>query len=175
MGQYYKSISIDKQEFMDAHSVGNGVKLMEHSWVGNNFMQIIEALLTPGQSWYKTRIVWAGDYMDDGLFLEEGEEKNLYHYVDNHFREISPEMVIEDGYNIIVNHTKSQYCRIPAFKKNKWQPHPLSLLTSLGNGRGGGDYRVDNPFTGAWAGDVLSIEKRVPKGFKRIIPNFIED
>lgn len=180
MGQYYRSVSIDKQEYMDAHATGNGLKLMEHSWVGNNLMDIVMTLLSPGQPWHKTRIVWAGDYMDEGLFLEEEyteecPDDTLYSYAGDQFTAIEPEMVMEEDCNVIVNHTMKQYCIVPQFEKDKWKPHPLSLLTCSGNGRGGGDYRIDNPYIGTWAGHEISVEKQAPEGFTEIVPNFIED
>ena len=42
--------------------------------------------------------------------------------------------------------------------------HPLPLLTSEGNGMGGGDFRGDdeNEIVGSWARDVISVEKDSP-------------
>jgi hypothetical protein len=48
------------------------------------------------------------------------------------------------------------------------------LLTSAGNGRGGGDFRGENEFVGTWATDIISVEKEIPADFKEIVPNFIE-
>lgn len=64
MGQYYKPVSLDKKEYLYTHDFGNGLKLMEHSYIGNDFMNAVEKLLTPLGRWHKTRIVWAGDYAD---------------------------------------------------------------------------------------------------------------
>jgi hypothetical protein len=38
--------------------------------------------------------------------------------------------------------------------------HPLPLLTAEGNGRGGGDFRGDDPqnLVGSWARDLISVE-----------------
>jgi hypothetical protein len=65
MGQYYKAINIDKLEY--GRNSG-GVKLMEHSWLLNPFVRSVVSLLGPGGSWNGNSIVWAGDYMDPGIF-----------------------------------------------------------------------------------------------------------
>ena len=61
MGQYFKPVSLDAKEKV----VPFGLKLMEHSWLSNNTMKGVERLLSPGNKWHKTRIVWSGDYMDN--------------------------------------------------------------------------------------------------------------
>ena len=79
-------------------------------------------------------------------------------------------------FRFIVNHTKKEFVdktKVPSV--DGWQIHPLSLLTSAGNGRGGGDFRNENEFVGTWGTDVISVEKEIPADFKEIIPNFKED
>jgi len=87
MGQYYHPTCIDKMESLSSHDFGNGSKLMEHSYIGNRFMEAVEHMLSPEGPWHKTRFCWAGDYMDNDLFLdgveltpdEEGDiPKTLY-------------------------------------------------------------------------------------------------
>ena len=90
MGQYYKPVNVDKMEYLYSHDFDNGLKLMEHSYIGNSFVEAVERLLSPGGSWHRCHLVWAGDYMDTGLFLpegtpevdEEGYDINLYGYID---------------------------------------------------------------------------------------------
>lgn len=72
MGQYYRPVNIDKMESLNSHDFGNELKLMEHSYIGNNFMQAVERLLSPDGPWHKCQFCWAGDYMDSGLFVPEG-------------------------------------------------------------------------------------------------------
>jgi len=91
MGQYWKPVSIDKMEYLYSHDFDTGLKLMEHSYIGNNFVEAVERLLSLNGAWYRTRFCWAGDYMDEGLFVPpdsltyvcDGEEYNhtLYSYV----------------------------------------------------------------------------------------------
>lgn len=178
MGQYYKPVSLDKREFLSAHAYDNGLKLMEHSWVGNHFMSAVLGLLVVGGNWYKTRIVWAGDYDDKELHLDpQHKDINVYAWVDKYGERIKPSKAAKNhaGKTWLVNHTKNEAVQIPKYDKDKWQPHPLSLLTCSGNGRGGGDYEEDNEYTGTWAGDIISLESSKPDDFKEIVPNFIED
>lgn len=91
MGQYYHPTSIDKMEYLYSHHFDNGLKLMEHSYIKNNFVKAVERLLSPNGAWHKTRFCWAGDYMDEGLFVpsdsltyvDDGKEykHTLYSYV----------------------------------------------------------------------------------------------
>ena len=68
MGQYYQAVCLDRQEKVKP---SGGLKLMEHSYLRNTTLLRVCELLSPGQPWHQTRLVWAGDYMDDGLFLPE--------------------------------------------------------------------------------------------------------
>jgi len=64
LGQYYYGINLDKREFLYPHKYDNGAKLMEHSYLENNMLNAAEHLLSPKGEWHRTRLVWAGDYMD---------------------------------------------------------------------------------------------------------------
>jgi len=154
MGQYYLTVILaeksDKEyirTFLDPGMYDNGVKLMEHSYANNNFMKIVENLIGPNGMFYKSRIVWAGDYADN----EPNSDKNL-----NSMCETKDPFEYKGtlvSYTYIVNHTKKVYV-----KKNDGF-HPLSLLTAEGNGRGGGDYHGPNiEMVGTWARDVISME-----------------
>lgn len=71
MGQYYTPINVDRMEYIVTHECGSGLKLMEHSWLGNSVLNTVEYLLMEGNEWHKDRIVWAGDYMDEDIFIPE--------------------------------------------------------------------------------------------------------
>lgn len=172
MGQYFKAVSLDAKEKVSPF----GAKLMEHSWLMNPFMKQVERLLSPGNKWHKTRIVWAGDYMDQGLFIEG--ERTLYEH-STYLPDAQSEL---DGPEIlyVVNHSKNVYIdlrEVPDVKDAEgWKIHPLSILTSSGNGRGGGDYRDDDDENvGSWAGDVISTEYEEPVGMEKFTAFFVED
>jgi len=172
MGQYYKPISIDKMTFLYSHDYGNGLKLMEHSYIGNNLVNTVESLLAPNGEWYKNHLVWAGDYADE----ESDGTDNLYTQVGDDSIEPKDMERVESG-RYIVNHTKKEFVDKNIVPKDGegWKIHPLPLLTCEGNGRGGGDYRRDNSHIGDWARDQISIEKEKPEDFEEIIPHFIID
>ena len=170
MGQYYKPTSVDKMESLYTHDYGSMSKLMEHSYITNDFVEIVEYLLSPKGKWHKHSFVWAGDYADE----EENSEKNLYM--------IAKEIQLKDypegsSGRYIVNHTKKEFVDKDIVPEDEegWKVHPLPLLTCEGNGRGGGDYRLWNENTGYWARDRISVEKEAPKGYEELIPNFEMD
>jgi len=158
MGQYYLTVILaeksDKEyirTYLDAGMYDNGVKLTEHSYISNTFMKIVENLIGPNGMFYRSRIVWAGDYAD----VEPNSEKNLHSMCEEKDPFVYRDPVV--SYTYIVNHTKKVYV-----KKNKGL-HPLSLLTAEGNGRGGGDYDGPNmEMVGTWARDVISMENEAP-------------
>jgi hypothetical protein len=172
MGQYYKPTSIDKMESLYTHDYGSMSKLMEHSYIGNDFVSIAEYMLSPEGDWHKHSFVWAGDYAD-----EEPSGNNLY----TNAKEIQIEFKYEENNlpngRYIVNHTKREFVNKDIVPKDEegWSAHPLPLLTCEGNGRGGGDYREENDCIGIWARDRISIENSIPKEYTELIPNFYID
>ena len=169
MGQYYKPTSVDKMESLYSHDYGNMSKLMEHSYIDNDFVNIAEYMLSPEGDWYKHSFVWAGDYAD-----EEESGNNLYTDAKEIQLKDYPE---ESSGRYIVNHTKREFVDKDDLPQDEegWMVHPLPLLTCEGNGRGGGDYRRNNSHIGDWARDKISIEKEEPKDFDEIIPHFTMD
>ena len=178
MGQYYKVIilaenGVCKKDYIRFYiDLWCGMKLLEHSYLKNDFVNTIEYLLSPNGSFYKSRIVWAGDYAD----VEKDSNANLYHITDGDDESdkvYRPKpMILEPEYIYIVNHTKKQF-----IDKTKYLIiHPLPLITAEGNGRGGGDYHGSNEeLVGSWARDVISIEKEVPEGFSEFMEKFGQD
>lgn len=202
MGQYYYAILLAEagvkpdgehiRAWLSAHDYGNGVKLTEHSYIGNKFMSAVEHLLCPDGAFYKSRVVWAGDYSEvreplalmasaDGTGryadVEPGTDKNLHSMADEQpYKAVAPPDRLMGAYRYIVNHTKKQYVDKDWMKAGMYglRVHPLSLLTAEGNGLGGGDYRgPDEEFVGTWARDVISVEKEVPEGFAEMRYGFM--
>ncbi len=169
MGQYYKPLSMDKMEFVYSHSYGNGLKLMEHSYVGNNFVGVVERLIAKGGKWFGDRIVWAGDYADPETDKDDGAEhedgNTLYSLVSEN--EIKPPNVDTKGkpqFRYIVNMDTKEFVdieKIPGDDDN-WAIHPLPLLTCEGNGRGGGDFRGESELVGKWARQRITVQNEKP-------------
>jgi len=187
MGQYYLPVlgepgadvgDFTVKTFAISHDFGSGLKLMEHSYIGNELLNRVEKELLSNPR----PVVWAGDYADEepngaslysqceeGVGIVDGDVKVLGLQLmppnpdpgwGNSCGEVRAEG-LDDGY--VVNHTKDEYCRLhPELDDaGDWAGwvHPLSLLTADGNGRGGGDYRGASSVVGRWARDVISVER----------------
>lgn len=199
MGQYYypilgvpnKAADFSIKHFASSHDFSGGLKLMEHSYVGNPLLNRIEKELRSDPR----PLVWAGDYADE----EEGLGKNLYGLCEEEVAVVDGDIKVVglqllppkprrawgddvgeerlDGLRYLINHTKKEYVQIPDFDEENLTVHPLSLLTAEGNGRGGGDYRGESPDVGRWARDVISVEgdEFDVSGFDLIEVNFQDD
>jgi len=202
MGQYYTPVIIDKREdpkvlaYAYSFKVGEGLKLMEHSYMGNPLVETMEAYLAkePG------RLVWAGDYArpETDAKTKDGYRYDTLHYRADHLRydpsktESENHRVFEENsllpdpsydgekFRYVINYDKKEY-----FDKKKvspspagWTIHPLPLLTAEGNGQGGGDYKslVGGEFIGKWARDLVGVSDKEPDlGFDQIFPYFAEE
>lgn len=83
MGQYYKAVNPQAQEYLSPHACGDGAKLMEFGQSGGGMMSALAKLLTLSESvrgdWVGAPVVITGDYADEGSFLPPGMSKiNLY-------------------------------------------------------------------------------------------------
>ncbi len=172
MGQYYKFANIDKKEKCDRNR--HSYKLMEHSYVGNNYCNDILRLLS--NEWKGDRVIHVGDYAEpnDGTTTDKFITKivkeldinySLYEYIDS-FEEVSPSN--NDNIRYVYNLDKKEYVdlykqpvqhfyydsekhEIGACKINSF-----ALLIGCGNQQGGGDYyHINKKTVGCWAGDKL--------------------
>lgn len=70
MGQYYRPTFLNKNNkptaYVYCYDFGSGAKLMEHSWMKNDFVRFVEAQLIIEPK----KLVWAGDYADGEKDLE---------------------------------------------------------------------------------------------------------
>lgn len=180
MGQYYHPISIEKEQYVLSHDFENGLKIMEHSWIGNNFVNVVMNMISKGGKWFKTKIVWAGDYAE----VEEGLDVNLYKkFYDNQMpkKDLAHEEQHKNQNRYLVNLTKKEYIDLKKTEKNKnkwgWSIHPLPLMTCEGNGQGGGDFFGGDPdgLVGSWSRCVVVAQKTKPRNCKEIIFNLVEN
>lgn len=160
---------------------------MEHSWIGNKFVDAFASLLLPNGAYHKANVVWAGDYAD--AEPHECGEKNQYGYCNNCLniysmlddRQELPPTFIKNAddvpqYPILVNHDDKLFVDLSKLggRGEGWAIHPLPLLTCEGNGRGGGDFRGDSDLVGSWARCSISLEKSAPEGFTELEFNLSE-
>ena len=170
-------------EWVSPYDYDNGAKLMEHSYIGNSFVEAVEFLLIDdGEGnkgrWSGNKIVWAGDYAN----AEPLGANNLYSLAEEKDKLKMLIEAVPENYHYLVNWDKKQFV-----DKTKCNPingvwnikglkiHPLPLLTADGNGRGGGDYNGEGiDYVGTWARDRISLMKEIPEDFTEIRPNFDE-
>ena len=191
MGQYYHAVleRQGKENYSVFQPIVNdewqGLKLTEHSWMGNDFMSIIAKKI------YKkpTRVIWVGDYSED----EELQALNPKFNLDNTYNSKKARGVVSKRINkdilknkFLVNHDKKVYIDLNRYfliadEFNKgldddgnvddfwkgWVLNPISLLTAVGNNRGTGDYYDDDRTTcfesvGTWAYNLISLEDKAP-------------
>lgn len=133
MGQYYMPTLIAKDGTIStlySHDYDNGLKLMEHSYIGNTF---VSAVCT--QIWKKpTKLAWIGDYSDDpweGPYTERISQEDfneLYRNVWGDEREqfyIYPKpygySTLKNRRRYLVNHTTKEYVDLESYiEENKW-------------------------------------------------------
>lgn len=209
MGQYYQPLLIDDSGGMltaCSHDFNNGPKLMEHSWVGNNFVNAILKKLDNNPM----RVAWLGDYSSDlcneayinmgGGFVADKEDFADY-YGSVWLEECQPHaplmkndnseylLDIEHADCFLVNVTKGCYIDMQEYVKENetnetfdnsgfspWCINPLPLLTSVGNGQGGGDYRskIGMDDVGSWAFDKVYITALRPVRLGKVMYHFRE-
>ncbi len=184
MGQYYrpcilkKNWKLAKQPIMAAltsWSFDDGAKLMEHSYIGNHFVSAVAQLLS--SKYFGHPFVWCGDYADSVTI--RSVEHDLY--LDARKFEESKEydkirgMVADEwqDFKYLINLTKKVYVKLPKYadkKQGEWWVHPLPLLTAFGNGRGGGDYGLEDDRVGSWAFDRIGMsnDDKDIEGMKKV-------
>jgi hypothetical protein len=153
MGQYYRPVILNADDEVTAwvrcYDYQNGAKLMEHSYLGNNFVMAVDMLLLENAQ----RLVWAGDYAEEDYYLRCTEES----------KKTPLAGARQPPY--VINQDKKTYFNRDEVRKDL-EGHvldPLPLLTALGNGRGGRDYRgADTEDVGIWAGDRIRVSFTKP-------------
>lgn len=189
MGQYYqaylKHCDTGKEKIFNTYIDGEyvGSKLMEHSWIGNHWVDSISCCLFKR----KGQLAWVGDYAEASDFPKEHQDlitRVLSAWEDDEdadFPQDIPQIKhlrsVEINWNdkAFVNHTKKEYFLMYDYINNctdgqNWCPHPVSLLTAIGNGAGGGDYYGENnKDIGCWALDIVEVlpDNEIPDGYTK--------
>lgn len=196
MGQYYHVITecngkkefydIQMMDFVKSEMLGkadfilyNGLKLMEHSWVGNDFTEAFSETLMNNP----TKVCWCGDYAEEEECKEFGfEYKDVWKEKREEYKHLKETSFTIKRVGYLVNKTKKEYINLREYIKNSsrggWCIYPLSLLCALGNGRGGGDYHEVFPcidFVGKWAFDEVYFTNDLPEGYQKLDLMFVEE
>lgn len=186
MGQYYKAVLIDENGVMKTFDprayktkdepYGMGLKLMEHAWLPNPFVNAVLRDITHTPM----RLGWVGDYAKDAT-----SSKEIHALYDEAYSESRKDYSLAGVVPIqldhkhldwfFVNKTKGLYLDIRAYFQRSVESdglycaHPAPLLTAVGNGMGGGDYHgINTEEVGIWAFDEVFLTKIRPDSSKYI-------
>lgn len=177
MGQYYRPVLEQNGKITVFNRNVNGnytmAKLTEHSWWENDLMNAISEKLYMT----KGRLLWCGDYADN-------EEINPIGLTVEQIWECDGEKVDKSNFRInylyLCNHDTKEFIDMDNYFKNSvsedgWCLHPLSLMTAIGNERGGGDYYgVNKELVGIWSWCQISFEPKRPEEYKELSVTFKE-
>ena len=197
MGQYYKPVLVTDDGAVKSaysHDYDSGLKLMEHSWVGNDFVNAVLGVLdqTP------QRLAWVGDYAlsvveeycnyGGGFITSRDEFEKYYQMVwgEEPYTLIDKQGPVyklnkNDADCFVVNLTKGCYIDMKQYvlenTHDGWCINPVPLLTSIGNGQGGGDYRgYDEDYdVGSWAFDKIYVAALRPSDMEEVMYHFREE
>lgn len=171
MGQYYSPVIKRENELkvFNPHDFGDGWKLCEHSWLLADGVMI--AVLNELEK-APAKVYWVGDYatkekypkLNDFTEEEMAEVKmQTTNCLVNPHHTVLPAPACFNG-KFVVNHTKKEYFIIGEHEDEEEQKYfPLSILTSAGNGAGGGDYFGKNESeVGSWFGDEIGVYYILP-------------
>lgn len=177
MGQYYMTVLQDsegKWRTLHPHHYNNGLKLMEHSWVGNSYCNaVVEELERDGPSF----VAHIGDYAGD---LEEipgrGSESRLnasYNKAWGRNRDryiVNPTSPDRHKGPVYICCPRTQtYLKYEFDCGDESEVNTFMILIAVGNGLGGGDYHgVNQDKVGAWAFEKLHVQFEPPEGYTRI-------
>ena len=177
MGQYYTPvIKRNDGNFSKyySHDYHNGLKLTEHSYIGNNFVDTVLKQLynRPGQ------LAWVGDYAEPS----DVESPEAADFIAVEQKNGGYRKPVDAGGNfhldkVVINHSKNEYVDLLEYKEftgEDWAINPIPLLTTIGNGKGGGDYYGTNmDMVGYWACDLIEVKNYIPAGYKNITEEVI--
>ena len=169
MGQFFHFICLLNDTFIQFIYIfchEGGSKFLEMSQMNNYFMLRMEKLLSPGNLWYKQRVVLAGEYAT----REKNHKHNLYemtqYKTEVTAQNINPETAVdkmiaeyctkENEFQYIINYDTCQYVDK---EKSTTKIHPLAILLEEGY--------INS--TGLWARQRISVQNDIPENFTEYI------
>ena len=199
MGQYYRPLIIREDgelEILRSSDFDNLQKLMEHSWVQNNFVNAVYVLLWNNPC----RVAWLGDYAQDDSYRfceKAGGKKQYYKYCNavwgtgkkqfvkpSRFQEydLINFLTTETKGTYLINHTQKVYLSLERYMlksmitygNEPWCISPLPLLTACANHSGGSYRGTDMKHVGSWAFDKIEYTDSVPATYTEVAIRFIE-
>lgn len=181
MGQYYQVIARrngkDKVYNRDVGEEYTMAKLMEHSWWKNDFCRAFAETLVDKPA----KVCWVGDYAEE----DECEALGFtYHRVwEGSAVSIKASDFKMEDVKYLINNDKKLFVDLKKYYEKSvddgWCIFPISILTCLGNDRGGGDYHEECATcwdsVGSWAFDEIYVSNTLPEGYKELDVYFKEN
>jgi hypothetical protein len=166
MGAYYEA-TIDGIRF-DTHSMDNGLKLMEHSYLENDYCIAMEVILSEEPA----EVIWLCDYHEpDGRTQRTWENTNELG-VNNETKDSVEDFKTKERF--IINLDKKAYFSTKELmelseNENDWVIHPLPLLTNSDTeSSGGGDYHEELSWRADWCEDKITVCFERPENMNNI-------
>jgi hypothetical protein len=175
MGQYFRFVCLLNETFIQFIYIfchEGGSKFLEMAYKNNYFMLRMEKLLSPGNLWYKQRVVLAGDNAENeknhqvNLFVLTIPESESDYKSDVTAQDINPNTTLnncikeycvgENEFRYIINHDTFQYVDK---EKSTTKIHPLAILLEEGyiNSKG------------LWSRQRISVQNNIPENFTEYI------
>lgn len=196
MGQYYNVVMEEtKKDGKRIQYINDycGAKLMEHSYIGNDFTDFVCGKLMNNPM----RVTWYGDYADESSlpnkeaakFYNENKEMENIWVNEETIKEskniwVNKETLknygpIDINNKYLVNHTLKCYInmKLYCFENDNlgWIVNPLAILTAISNGAGSGDYYGENKEkAGLWAWHIVEFTEEAPKDYEQVEFTFYE-
>lgn len=151
---------------LSTYDFDNGAKLMESSFIDNNYQNAVLRLIEDNPSYlcftcdYTENSPYSWDEVQE-ISTDESEQDNKF----------------KGDRGFIINHTKKEYISIKTYVKlfaehsTEWAVNPLPILANIEKqSMGGGDYRNDDDRRGTWANDLISYSTKLGefKAFKNV-------
>ena len=175
MGQYFLFVCLLNDTFIQFIHIfchEGGSKFLEMAYKNNYFMLRMEKLLSPGNLWYKQRVVLAGDNAENeknrqvNLFALTIPESESDYKTEVTAQNINPETTVDkmiaeyctekDEFQYIINYDTCQYVDK---QKCTTKIHPLAILLEEGY--------INYP--GLWARQRISVQNDIPENFTEYI------
>lgn len=132
----------------------------QRCYLDDNFLHFIEYMISREGMFYRSRIVWAGQYDDpeeasENLFnLCKGDGKALQYIQLGLMQTMQLVRRIKPLHSYLVNHTKKQFVYMRKDKGIRRSIHPLPFLVG-----------------GTWARDIISVDEKenVPDDYTELV------
>jgi hypothetical protein len=156
MGAYYEG-TIETDDGLirfNPHSVDNGLKLMEHSWLKNRYVNLVLNELTEPK-----RLSWVCDYTENDYWVWDNAKEVNFDSSDDFVK-----------YKYIINEDKKLFIDVDKLEElyneqtsDGWHIHPIPILCNIEeSSQGGGDFHEEDSRRSIWSKDRIWVTNDEP-------------